>query len=312
MCVVMNGAKHTEKKGRSEEMKTLSWGIEIELVSISKATAARAVQSVVGGTIEHGMNGACQVIASDGRTWNLVHDGSLSGPSTQNAEVVSPILKFEDIEMLQEVIRALRRAGAKVDSSTSAHVHLSHPDLNPKTIRNLVRIVHKHETMIQHILQVSDARKNRYCKTMDEGVVKRFEKKITTERELNEAWYGYYNPRPQRYDLQRYNGLNLTSYLIRRTVEFRWAAPKKLHAGEIKAVIIFVLALCARALKVKNCSSKKKEFNPTTTRYDGRILLLALGLSGDTHKNTRKHLMSHLEGCSAWKHGRPDRRQQAA
>lgn len=98
-------------------MKTLNFGVEIELVHISKATAAHAIQLVVGGTIEHGMNGSCQVIAADGRTWNVVHDGSLSGSSSQNAEVVSPILKYGDIEKLQEVIRALRRAGSRLDES---------------------------------------------------------------------------------------------------------------------------------------------------------------------------------------------------
>jgi hypothetical protein len=202
----MDGTKHTENKGDRADMKTFRFGLELEIVSISKASAAQAIQSVVGGSVECGFNGSYLVHAADGRIWNVVNDGSLSGSRSQNGEVVSPILKFEDIEMLQEVIRALRRAGARVDHSTSAHVHLSHPDLNPKTIRNLVRIVHKHETMIQHILQVSNARKNRYCKTMDEGVAQRFEKKITTERELNEAWYGTYNPNPQRHDQNRYAG----------------------------------------------------------------------------------------------------------
>jgi len=297
-------------------MKTFKFGVEIEVTRKTRLTVATAVQTVVGGSVHHigypASYDPYEVIAADGRVWKVVGDSSLSGPRDQQAEVVSPILGWDDIEVIQEIVRALRKAGCRFDQTTSVHIHCSHPDLNPKTIRSLVKIVHKHESIIQQIFQVSNARKSRYCRTMDDSVAKRFDEKITTERELNEAWYGSYNPVPHRHDHNRYSGLNLTSFIVRKTIEFRWAAPKTLHAGEVKAVIVFVLALCARALKVKNCSSKKKEFNPKTARYDGRILILALGLIGEEHRSTRMHLLSHLEGSAAWKHGRPERLREAA
>ncbi|HBP20477.1 MAG TPA: amidoligase, partial [Planctomycetes bacterium] len=56
----------------------------------------------------------------------------------RQAEVVSPILRYEDIETLQEVIRAVRRAGARVDTSCGIHVHVDAARFDAKALRNLV------------------------------------------------------------------------------------------------------------------------------------------------------------------------------
>ena len=55
-------------------MKTLRFGIEIETVGQPREAVARAIHSVVGGNL----NGA-SVRTPDGRVWQVVHDGSLSG-----------------------------------------------------------------------------------------------------------------------------------------------------------------------------------------------------------------------------------------
>jgi len=81
-----------------------------------------------------------------------------------------------------------------------------------------------------------------------------------------------------------------------------------LHAGQIKAYIQFVLALAAKALAAKSASSKRREYDPATARYDFRVFLLGLGLIGDEFKTARHHLLANLEGSSAWKHGRPAQR----
>jgi len=64
----METTKHPINKERNAEMKNLKFGLELELVRISKADAARAVQTVVGGSVESLSNGSYQVIALDGRT----------------------------------------------------------------------------------------------------------------------------------------------------------------------------------------------------------------------------------------------------
>ena len=104
-------------------MKTLQFGIEIETVGRTRKEVAEAIRTVVGGWVNHfgRVYDAWHVVDTRGRTWKVVRDSSLSGLDAYKAEVVSPILKYEDMEQLQDVVRAVRSCGAKVDSSTGVH-----------------------------------------------------------------------------------------------------------------------------------------------------------------------------------------------
>jgi hypothetical protein len=88
------------------------------------------------------------------------------------------------------------------------------------------------------------------------------------------------------------------------TVEFRWFEAT-LHAGRVKAAIQFVLAIAAKALNSRGASSRKREFDPASAKYDFRVFLLHLGLIGDEFKTARQHLLSVMPGDAAWKNGRP-------
>ena len=57
------------------------------------------------------------------------------------AEVVSPVCRWEDIPMVQEVVRAIREAGARTDSSCGIHVHVGFGEHTPASLRRLVNIV---------------------------------------------------------------------------------------------------------------------------------------------------------------------------
>ena len=67
-------------------------------------------------------------------------------------------------------------------------------------------------------------------------------------QEVSDAWYGYRNTSPQRYDQTRYHGLNLNSLFFRGTIELRYFKGT-LHAGEVKAY----LQLWYRAPAISNC-----------------------------------------------------------
>ena len=105
--------------------KELTFGTELEYTNISRERAVKAIHSVVGGTIRYTGGGYDEwtVIAPDGRHWKAVSDGSLGSRST-SAEVVTPILKWDDLDTLQAVVRELRKAGAKTPECTSQHVHI--------------------------------------------------------------------------------------------------------------------------------------------------------------------------------------------
>jgi hypothetical protein len=295
-------------------MNTLRFGIEIETIGQTREVVARAIQSVVGGEVRHvGMPAVYdpwKVTDRRGRIWQVVADSSLSAIKNYQAEIVSPILHYEDIAELQEVVRAVRSAGGRTDSSCGIHAHVDAARFDARAVTNLVKIFHKQEALIQHALGIPPNRLNTFCKSIDPRFLERLERdRPRTMDELNSAWYGMYCPHPQHYDRSRYHGLNLHSIWYRGTIEYR-IFNSTLHAGKVKAYIQFVLALSAKALKAKSASSKRREFNPATAKYDFRTFLLNLNLVGDEFKTARFHLLSLLEGSAAWKHGRRDRRAQ--
>lgn len=74
----------------------------------------------------------------------------------------------------------------------------------------------------------------------------------------------------------------------------------------MKAYIQFTLALAAKAINARASSSRRRDFNPATAKYDFRVFLLKLGLIGDEFKTARLHLMANLGGSAAWKGERRD------
>jgi hypothetical protein len=286
-------------------MKTLRFGIEIETVGQTKDVVARAIHSVVGGSVAGGYDSA-SVTDPTGRIWRVVRDGSLSG-GDRNGEIVSPILTYADLEQLQEVVRAVRHAGCRTDDTTGIHIHVDGSRFGAKGVVNLVKMINKQERLIERALGVRETRLARYCRPVDQEFLRRLESgRPRTMQEVSAAWYGYANTRPNRYDSSRYHGLNLNSLFFRGTIEFRYFNGT-LHAGEVKTYVQFVLALAAKALASKATSSKKREYNESSGKYDFRVFLLGLGLIGEEFATARLHLLKHLGGSTAWKNGRPAR-----
>ncbi len=285
------------------------FGCELETVGRTREQVARAILSVVGGAV-HGSGGfEVAVIDARGRRWACVHDGSLSD-RVAHAEVVTPILSEEDIPELQQVVRAVRGCGARVDASTGIHIHIDGAPFDGRAVKNLIKIWNKQEDLIFHAFKVSSERRARYCRENDPGFIARLERARPTSKEaLNAVWYGGRSTGRQRhrYDSSRYHAVNLHSLFYRGTIEFR-LFEGTLHAGEVKAYVQFVLALARKALSARAASSRKRAFDPASAKYDFRVFLLHLGFIGDEYKNTREHLTKHLQGSAAWKHGRPERR----
>lgn len=288
-------------------IQSLNFGVEVEVVSQTRETVARAVQSVVGGTIRH-IGGtpydAWGVTAADQREWRVVADSSLSAyPPEQRAEVVSPILSWDDVPTLQEIIRALRKAGCVTNGQAGLHCHVGAEHFTGKSLAMLAKHVYANEELIFHAFAVSEERKARYTKPLDPAFITRVQRTRPTTREaFFRCWYGTRAYTPTRYHASRYTVVNFNSTALRNTIEFRSYTPEGLHAGKIKAAIVFSLALCARALNSRAASAKKKAYDPRSARYDFRVaLILALKLSGPDHRNTRRHLMERMPGDAAFK-----------
>ena len=145
------------------DLREINFGVEIETVKRTRERVARAIHSVVGGEVRHTGRPVSfdpwEVVDDQGRTWKAVSDCSLINvPGHLRAEVVSPVLAYADIPTLQEVIRAVRRSGAKVDEKCGIHVHVDATPFDGRTLGNLAKIIYKQEPLILTALGVNENR----------------------------------------------------------------------------------------------------------------------------------------------------------
>ena len=293
-----------------ELAKDLTFGTELEYTNISREKAAKAVHSVIGGRVSYYGGGydAWQVVAPDGRVWKAVRDTSL-GDTFTTSEVVTPILKWDDMPTLQAVVRALRKAGAKAPKCTSQHVHIGARNFTPRQVANVARIFYKQEELLLKAAGTHESRIQRYTGRTDREFIARLEKtKPTTKDALNRAWFGTFTPMPEHYHKARYRAINLNTVWRMGTVEVR-AFNGTTHAGEVKMHILLCLAIAALARNAKCASTKnQRPYNEASAKYDMRVFALRLGFIGAEYKNMRMHLLKHLPGSTAWKNGRPEGR----
>lgn len=284
-------------------MKNQTFGVEIELTGLSRKTAIDTIAEYFN-TVPHRVGGTYDTYETDdneGRTWKVMRDSSIrvEGRNAQEVEVVTPILKYKDIETLQEIVRGLRKNGAKANSSCGIHIHIGAEKHTAKTLTNLVNIMTSKQDLIYKALEINPNREH-YCKKLETQLSENLKKsKPQTLEKVADIWYdGYYGDGNAHYNSSRYHGLNLHSVFTKGTVEFR-LFNSTTHAGKIKAYIQFCLAINHQALNQKSASAK-----PTTTtndKYTFRTWLLRLGLIGDEFKTARNHLLANLNGNIAWR-----------
>ena len=293
-------------------MRTQRFGIEIEMTGITRKKAAEVIAGYFGTESFYIGTYYKTYGAKDrqGRTWKATYDSSIiaqkkSGGRTVRAadeykcEVVSPILTYEDMADLQEIIRQLRHKGAFVNSQCGIHIHVDASRYTPQTLRNLVNIIASKEDILYKALRIDPARM-RWCKKTNGELLEAINRrKPQTMEALKDIWYaGSTRGRDEHYNDTRYHGLNLHSTFTKGTVEFR-LFNSTTHAGEIKAYIQFCLAVSHQALTQKKASARKTVTD--NEKYAFRCWMLRLGLSGDEFKTCRLHFLKHLEGNSAWR-----------
>lgn len=111
-----------------ENMMKQTIGVEVEMNNITRREAARLAANYFGtGRFEDtaSRNGYYSWSAWDaqGREWKFQRDVSIAGPDNKKCEMVTPILTYQDMELLQGLVRALRKAGAKSDATRGCGVH---------------------------------------------------------------------------------------------------------------------------------------------------------------------------------------------
>jgi len=311
-----------EKTARQiEEMKKQTIGVEVEMNSITREKAAKIAAEFFGtGRYQNTAfrNGYCTWSAwdADGREWKFQKDVSIHGPDSEKCELVTPILTYSDIETLQELIRRLRKAGAKSDATRGCgvHIHIGAKGHTAQTLRNLANLMASHEKLIATALKINEGRMRQYCKTVNPNFLAKLNrKKPQSMSQLADIWYegnGAEYGRSHHYNQSRYHMLNLHATFTKGTVEFRlfqFDAPSGgkqngLHAGQLKSYIQLCLALSEMAKELRTASPKEQQKeNP---KFAMRTWLLRLGFIGEEFATARDILTRNLEGNTAFRFGR--------
>ena len=301
------GPRAGKAAGQKENpMKNQTFGIELEMNGISRTKAAAVIAAHFGTTPsfpDHSCYHTISVRMPDGRVWKVMRDSSIPGPEDEKTEVVSPICRWEDIETVQELVRLLKKAGAKADpSACGIHVHIGLGNHTAESLRRLVNIVNAKEDLLTQALAIDPDRRSQWCRAVDQNFLKRLNRqKPKTLAELAAVWYGTSDWRhhaDNHYDASRYHLLNLHAVWQKGTIEFR-AFNSTLHAGEVKSYIQLCMAISHKALVAKAASPIRPQTdNP---KYAFRCWLLQLGFIGEEFETARHHLTKHLHGNSAWR-----------
>lgn len=308
-------------KNQIEAMKKQTFGVEIEMYNISRDHVAQVVAGFYHqeNTINYrgGAYRAWECRDDKGRTWKVAWDSSIiAACEDEHSELVTPILTYEDLPDLCEIVRRLRRAGAKSDPShmCGVHIHIGLGNHTAQSLRNLANIMAAREQLLISALRLDRARIRQYCRTVDPAFLRRLNAaRPKTMEALKKIWYktlAPYDRETAHYNPSRYHILNLHASFTKGTIEFRcfqFANPdgerqNGLHAGELKTYIQLCLAMSQLAKMVKTASPRQPQIeNP---KYAMRTWLLRLGFIGDEFATARMILTRNLEGDTAFRHGR--------
>lgn len=295
-------------------MKNQTFGVEIEMYNITRANAAK-VAAKYFGTNNHMYTGSTDGYSTysawdaQGRKWKFSSDASIKARnSSEQCEMVTPILVYDDMEFLQGLVRELRSAGAKSNPAhmCGVHIHVGAAGHTPQTIRNLVNIMAAHEDIIIEALKIDHSRISGYCNTVDPRFLQAINtKKPQTMADLADVWYQSQDcdyGRTAHYNRSRYHMLNLHATFTKGTIEFRlfqFNNPGRhfkggLHAGMLKSYIQLCLAMSYKAKMARSISPNPVQMdNP---KYAMAGWMSNMGMHGDEFKTARNIFTRNLTG----------------
>ena len=305
------------------KMKKQTFGVEVEMNGITREKAAMLAADFFGSKVYEytgARNGYMTWSAWDEthREWKFQFDSSIEGNDDEKCELVTPILNYGDITELQELLRVLRKAGAKSCPSRGCGVHI-HVGLKSEagdhtalTLTNLANMMAAHEEQIGRAIKIAEFRTEHYCSTVNPVFLRNLNaQKPQTMAQLKDIWYkgnGANFGRDTHYNPSRYHMLNLHASFTKGTIEFRlfqFDEPhdgKKggIHCGQLKAYIQLCLAMSELAKELKNASPKPQQRE--NEKYAFRCWMLRLGFIGEEFKTARKVLLQNMSGDGAWRH----------
>ena len=247
-----------------------TFGVEIEMKYITRQEIATLLQEYfntryiyLGGTYDK------YLIPDDkDRKWQVVSDSSLHD-SNKGCEVVTPILEYDDLDTLKNIINLIGISNKVViDEECGVHVHIGNTFFTARTLRNLQNLMYNYEPLLFEMLNVDlhSYRALNYCKLSDTHFVQKLnEVKPRGLLRFADIWYSsQFNtkPRNNHYNETRYHNLNLHAFFNKGTVEFR-LFNGTLDSEMIISYVLLSLALCCyscgKTISVKMDDIKYKE-----------------------------------------------------
>lgn len=144
------------------------------MTGITREKAAAIVAEVLGTTAsgpDHSCYKTRTIADQAARKWKVMRDSSITAIRNDGGnasideykvEFVTPPLKYEDIELLQSIIRKLRENGAKSHNSCGIHIHVDGANHNANSLRRLVNFITSRQDLIYDALEIGN-RANRWC-----------------------------------------------------------------------------------------------------------------------------------------------------
>ena len=298
-------------------IKDQCFGVEVEMTGITRRQAAEALAAYFGTEPQYlgTYYDTWGVTDPEGKVWKLMSDSSIRaerktadgyetvGRGEYQVEMVTPKLTYAELPKLQECVRRVRKAGAKVNGSCGIHVHVDASNHNRQSLKNLIGIMYSKEDILFKALQVSESRAERWCKKVREPMLRQARTLSSDETtdltQLEQVWYEGDVADREHYNWTRYHALNLHSVFYRGTVEWR-CFNSTLHAGKVAAYVNLCLAISAQAIAQRSTVMRKT--HSENELFTFRVWLVRLGLNGEEFKHTRDHLLAYLEGDRAWRH----------
>lgn len=298
-------------------LKNQKFGVEIEFTGITRRKAAGIVAKVLGCEVGSSAGSPYftrTMVDSQGRGWKVMRDGSIDpmrsvgdASDEYRVEFVTPPLRYEDIETVQEIVRAFRKAGAVANYSCGIHIHVDGANHNALSLRRLVKFFSARQKLVYEALRVSTSRINSWCKPVSQNLIDEMAKvKNISRREMENIWYSSANDNysgridHSHYNHTRYHGLNLHSFFSKGTVEFR-LFNSTLHAGKIKAYIQFCLGISAWAIESNDrCSFRDMSGFDARLRRDMMMYILRdkCKLVGAEFATARKWMLEGIEAAN--------------
>lgn len=320
------------------EILNQKFGVEVEMYNITRAKAAVVVRDTlneltldtwtIAGPGTHLDERRIYPVLDlhDAGAWKIESDSSIQARvPAERTELVSPVLTWDQMPLLQQIIRNLRAAGAKSDPAHSCgvHIHVDGTGHTARSLLNLTNIMASHEQLLIGSIGIAPGRM-RWCQTVDANFLSSVNvRQPANLNSMRTLWYVSQGcDGDLHYDNSRYHMLNLHSFFEGKGVEFRLFQfdnfdPTRpvgrkggLHAGQLKAYVQLCLAMNYRALHTR--AAKYTPLQSTNQRYTMRCWLLRLGFIGNEFATARRVFTNRLPGDTAFRDGRPTQAAQPA